>query len=61
MMQEGGARRPQEELDLEMMRFSVYDTPYQSGSIQMTPGSNNYYFNFTPQYTPHHSNLKYLF
>ena len=57
----GGALRPEDEIDSERIRYSVYDTPFtpSSTNIQMTPyNSSNYFMNFTPQYTPNHNNMK---
>jgi len=56
-----GAKRPEEEMDSEKIRYSFYDTPFTpSNNIQLTPYNNpsNYFMNFTPQYTPNHSNHK---
>lgn len=56
-----GARRPQEEMDLERIKYSLYDTPFTPNSnIQMTPYNSNYLLNYTPQYTPYHNNNRYF-
>ena len=54
-----GAKRPEEEIEGEKIRYSFYDTPFTpSSNIQMTPHNASFFMSFTPQYTPNHNNIK---